>query len=236
MIMKMKSKGAFFVGLGLLTAFVLWTVLVRFVDVGAIGPQDTHVGFATFNGYVHNLTGVHLSLYVITDWLGLLPIGVAFGFAVMGLMQWIKRGRLLKVDASLLILGGLYVAVILVYVLFEIVVVNYRPVLLNERLEASYPSSTTLLAMCVMPTAMMQLHRRIKYTVVRRCVMILIAMYTAFMVIGRFVSGVHWVTDIIGGALFSSAVVLIYYAVCNTVEKTLQPKTNLISPAHARIG
>ena len=89
--MKKKSRRLFFTGTSLLIAFVWWTVLVRFVDVRAIGPQESSVGFATLNGYVHNLTGVNMSLYVITDWLGLVPIGVAFGFAVLGLAQWIKR-------------------------------------------------------------------------------------------------------------------------------------------------
>ena len=200
--------------------FVLWTVLVCFVDVRAIGPQESSVGFATLNGYIHDLTGVNMRLYVITDWLGLVPIGVAFGFAVLGLVQWIKRKSLLKVDRSILTLGGFYIVVMAVYILFEIVVINYRPTLINGYLEASYPSSTTMLVMCVMPTAMMQLRTRIKNDLFRRCVMLVIAVFIAFMVIGRLVSGVHWITDIIGGALFSTAIVLMYYSIGNIVAKS----------------
>ena len=203
----------------MLAVFVLWTVLIRFVDVKAIGPRESSVGFATLNGYVHNLTGVNMSLYVVTDWLGLVPIGVAFGFAVLGLVQWIKRKSLLKVDRSILALGGFYIVVMAVYILFEIVVINYRPTLINGYLEASYPSSTTMLVMCVMPTAMMQFSTRIKNNLFRRCVMFTITVFIAFMVIGRFLSGVHWVTDIIGGALFSTAIVFMYYAISNMVTK-----------------
>ena len=141
--MEKKNSRLFWVGVGLLAAFVLWTVLVCFVDVRAIGPRQSSVGFATLNGYIHNLTGVNMSLYVITDWLGLVPIGVAFGFAVLGLVQWIKRKSLLKVDRSILALGGFYIVVMAVYILFEIVVINYRPTLIDGYLEASYPSSTT---------------------------------------------------------------------------------------------
>ena len=206
--MEKKSKRLFWVGTSLLIAFVLWTMLVRFVDVWAIGPQKSNVGFATLNEYVHNLTGVNMSLYVITDWLGLVPIGFAFGFAVLGLVQWIKRKSILKVDRSILTLGGFYIVVMAVYILFEIVVINYRPVLINGYLEASYPSSTTMLVMCVMPTAMIQLRPRIKNDVFRRYVMLVIAAFIAFTVIGRLVSGVHWITDIIGGALLSTAIVL----------------------------
>ena len=208
--MKKKNRRLFFIGVGLLAAFVLWTVSVCFIDVRAIGPRESSVGFATLNGYVHNLTGVNMYLYVITDWLGLVPIGVAFGFAVLGLVQWIKRKSLLKVDQSILTLGGFYIVVMAVYILFEIVVINYRPTLINGYLEASYPSSTTMLVMCVMPTAMMQLRTRIKNDLFKRCVMFTITVFIAFMVIGRLVSGVHWITDIIGGALLSAGLVMIY--------------------------
>ena len=216
--MKKKIRRLFFVGASLLAEFVLWTVLIRFVDVQAIGPQESSVGFAMLNGYVHSLTGENMSLYVITDWLGLVPIGVAFGFAVLGLVQLIKRKSLFKVDLSILVLGGFYIVVMAVYVLFEMVVINYRPILIDGYLEASYPSSTTMLVMCVMPTAMMQLRTRIKNKVFSRCVMVAIATFVAFMVIGRLVSGVHWITDIIGGALFSAGVVMIYKAIINLCD------------------
>ena len=217
--MEKKNRRLFWVGVGLLAAFVLWTVFVCFIDVRAIGPRESSVGFATLNGYVHNLTGVNMSLYVVTDWLGLVPIGVAFGFAVLGLVQWIKRKNLLKVDLSILTLGGFYIVVMAVYILFEIVVINYRPTLINGCLEVSYPSSTTMLVMCVMPTAMMQFSTRIKNDLFKRCVMFTITVFIAFMVIGRLVSGVHWITDIIGGALFSTAIVLMYYSIGNIVAK-----------------
>ena len=206
-------KKMFFMGAGFLGAFVLWTVLVSYVDVRTIGQNASSVGFATLNGYVHNLTGVNMFLYTITDWLGLVPIGVAFGFAVLGLVQWVGRKSLFKVDRSILALGGFYIIVLAMYIFFEIVVINYRPVLIDGYLEASYPSSTTMLVMCVMPTAMMQLHARIKSDVFRRCVLISIAAFTAFMVIGRLASGVHWLTDIIGGALVSAGLVITYASV-----------------------
>ena len=211
--MEKKNRRLFLVGVSLFAVFVLWTVLICFVDVQAIGPEGSSVGFSTMNGFIHELTGVNWFLYTVTDWLGLVPIGVAFGFAVLGLVQWIKRKSLLKVDRSILTLGGFYIVVMAVYILFEIVVINYRPTLINGYLEASYPSSTTMLVMCVMPTAMMQFSTRIKNNLCRRCVMLVIAVFIAFMVIGRLVSGVHWISDIIGGALFSAGLVMMYYAI-----------------------
>ena len=198
------------IALGLLAAFVLWTIAISLIDVQAIGPQGSTVGFATLNSMVHKLTGVHMHLYTITDWLGLVPVAFGFGFALLGLAQWIKRKSILKVDRSILILGAFYIVTLTAYLFFESYVINYRPVLIGGYLEASYPSSTTLLVLCVMPTAMMQLRDRIKLPMLRKCVSITITAFIAFMVIGRLVSGVHWLTDIIGGILLSAGLVMIY--------------------------
>lgn len=197
----------------MLTIFVLWTVLVCFVDVQSIGPRGSDVGFATLNGYVHTLTGENMTLYAITDWLGLVPLGVATAFAVFGLVQWIKRRSLLKVDRSILTLGAFYFVVMAVYVLFELVVINSRPVLIDGMLEASYPSSTTMLVLCVVPTAMMQLRARVKNVFCRWCIVLALSVFLAFMVTGRLLSGVHWVTDIIGGVFLSAGLVCVYSSI-----------------------
>lgn len=208
--MKMRREQKLGAGIGLFVAFALWTVAVRLIDVRPIGPNGSHVGFAAWNAAVHDLTGVHWSLYVITDWLGLVPVCFMLGFAILGLIQWIQRKQLFKVDRNILVLGGFYLVVTAAYLFFEQFVVNYRPVLVNGFLEASYPSSTTLLVLTVMPTAMMQLYARIQNPRFRRSVMIVISGFIAFMVIARFLSGVHWVTDIIGGVLLSGSLVMLY--------------------------
>ena len=207
--MKKNQKDAFAAACWL-AAFVLWTVLVRLVDVQQIGPLGSTVGFATLNQWVHGATGVHMTLYTLTDWLGLVPFGVALSFSVLGLVQWIRRKSIFRVDRSLLVLGGFYTVVIAVYLLFEAVVINYRPILIEGILEASYPSSTTLLVTCVMPTAILQCKERIQKSVLRRCVTLVIALFIAFMVIGRLLSGVHWFTDIVGGILFSIGMIKAY--------------------------
>ena len=126
----MKRK-SFYIGLGLLALFIIWTVALWFVDVGEIGPQGSSVGFATLNKMIHNITGVHMSLYIITDWLGLVPICFIMGFGIFGLCEWIKRKNLFKVDFSILTLGGFYIIVMAAYIFFEMFVVNYRPILIN---------------------------------------------------------------------------------------------------------
>ncbi|MBR5287274.1 MAG: phosphatase PAP2 family protein [Clostridia bacterium] len=164
------------------------------------------------NGYFHRLTGVHLSVYLLTDWLSLIPLALVLCFALLGLWQWIRRKSLLRVDGSLLALGGFYLIVMAAYVFFEVFVVNFRPVLINGALEASYPSSTTVLVLCVMSTSAMQLRSRIKRQALRRAAVLLIAAFSFFMIAGRMLCGVHWLSDIIGGALLSAALVMLYAA------------------------
>ena len=204
------KKRDFNIALGLLAAFGLWTMVVSFVDVQAIGPKGSAVGLATVNGFIHNHIGVHFMLYTITDWLGLVPVGFGFGFAVLGLCQWIKRKHILKVDYSILVLGGFYIVVLAAYLFFEEFVINYRPVLIAGYLEASYPSSTTILVLCVMPTALMQLRARIRSSAQRQWVTVVIHTFIIFMVLGRLLSGVHWFTDIVGGGLISGGLVMMY--------------------------
>lgn len=213
--LKRELNKKFFIALCFIIVFVLWTMAVCFIDVKPIGPQTSNVGFAELNGYFHRLTGVNISLYVITDWLSIIPICFVVGFALLGLIQWIKRRSLSRVDYSLFALGGFYIVVMAVFVLFEVMVVNYRPILIEGVLEASYPSSTTMLVMCIMPTSLMQLNERINNKILKNCVLWSIIFFTVFMVLARLFSGVHWLTDIIGGALVSAGLVTFYYFVVN---------------------
>ena len=208
--MKRNNKKYLCISVFAFTAFIIWTVAVMFADVQPIGPLQSCVGFASVNSYVHNLTGVHMALYTITDLLSIIPAVFIAGFGILGLVQLIKRKGILRVDYSILILGGFYIAVMAAYILFEVFVVNYRPVLIDGILEASYPSSTTLLVLCVMPTAAMQIKERLKNAVAKKYSVRAIYIFTAFMVMGRIISGVHWISDIIGGILLGTALVSMY--------------------------
>ena len=213
-------------GIVLLAAFALWTVMIRHINVRNAGPNGTEVGFSALNVWFHRLTGVHMLIYTITDWLGLVPIIICMCFGVLGFVQLVKRRSLHMVDSDILLLGVYYVAVILGYLLFEMVPINYRPILIDGNLEASYPSSTTLLVMTVMPTLKYQSDRRIANPAVRKVITVFVIVFTAFMVIGRLISGVHWVTDIAGSVFLSSGLFMIYrYMADYFVSKKVTLKT-----------
>ena len=214
--MEKRNKRLLWSALGFFAAFALWTVLVCRADVRPIGPNGSCVGLAALNGAFHRLTGVHWALYTLTDWLGLVPVAAALGFAVLGLVQLLRRRSLCRVDRSLLVLGGLYLVVLAAYLLFEEIPLNYRPVLIDGRSEASYPSSTTLLALCVLPTAMLQLRRRMHAGPARAAVLGVLGLFAAFLVVCRLLSGVHWLSDIVGGMLLSGGLVLLYAYACGS--------------------
>ena len=208
----MKERKLFYVGLILIVVFVFWTILIQTVDVQPVGVNGTVVGFATLNCSFHNMTGVNMTIYHITDWLGLVPLFCCMIYGVIGFVQLIKRKSLLKVDIDILLLGVYYVIVIFGYLIFEMIPINYRPILIDGRMEVSYPSSTTLLVSSVMPTVIFQIDRRIKNRVVRRIITSSTILFSLFMLIGRTIAGVHWLTDIIGSVFLSAGLFLIYYA------------------------
>ncbi len=220
MMKKMLLSGGIF-----LTAFALWTALVRLADVQPLGPQETEIGLAALNHGFYRLTGVHMTLYTLTDWLGLVPVAVCLVFAGVGLAQWIRRKSMCSVDADILILGIYYAVVILAYLLFEMIPVNYRPVLIEGRLEASYPSSTTLLVLCVMPTLVDQVRYRLSGTEAKRWITILSVAFSVCMVLGRMLSGVHWLSDIVGGILLSAGLVCCYLAAVWSIRKKKMRET-----------
>ena len=208
--MKGTKTKYFFCSLLFIILFIVWTLLVCLTDVQQIGPQNTKVGLATINKFFKELIGENYLLYIITDWSGIIPIAVVVSFAGLGLCQLINRKSILKVDLSLIVLGGFYVAVFLVYILFEYVIINYRPVLIEGVLESSYPSSTTMLVICVMSTAIIEFNERIKNENAKRFVKYLTILFILFVDVGRIISGVHWISDIIGGDLISFGLVLAY--------------------------
>ncbi|MBR3326233.1 MAG: phosphatase PAP2 family protein [Atopobiaceae bacterium] len=207
-----------YVGAGLLVAFGLLTALVQVVDVQPVGQNGTDVGFATFNTWFHELTGVHMLLYVVTDWLGLVPVAVCLGFGVLGVAQLVRRRSLLRVDPDLLLLGIHYVTVASAYVVFEMLPINYRPIPIDGIMEASYPSSTTLLVLGVMPTLSYQVKRRSGNPSLKRATTVFVMAFSALMVVGRLVSGVHWATDIVGSVLLAFGLFATYRFVVACID------------------
>ena len=224
----MTKKAAWILALVLCLCFIGWTAAVAFVDVQAIGPEGSQVGLAAMNAWARRVTGVEAAeggmqpfWYKLTNGLGYVSLIVALLFALLGLCQLVRRRGLARMDRELLMLGLFYVLLLGCYVLFEKVIVNYRPVMITaaDGLEASYPSSHTMLACFIFATAMMQLPRLVKSPALRGLGKLVCAAIIAVAVVGRLLSGVHWLSDIIGGVLLSAALVALYAAATQSAYK-----------------
>ncbi len=181
---------------------ICYTLLVKFIDVDSIGPNGSEVGFSKLNGWFSNLVGSNMTIYKITEVLGILVIAIVLIYGCIGLYQLVKRKSLLKVDKEILILGGFYVLMAITYVLFEKVVINYRPILIDGELEASYPSSHTILAICIALSSLKVSKEYFNKKYIKKINIITIVLMS-LVVIGRLISGVHWISDIIGGIIIS---------------------------------
>ena len=181
---------------------ICYTLLVKFIDVDSIGPNGSEVGFSKLNGWFSNLVGSNMTIYKITEVLGILVIAIVLIYGCIGLYQLVKRKSLLKVDKEILILGGFYVLMAITYVLFEKVVINYRPILIDGELEASYPSSHTILAICIALSSLKVSKEYFNKKYIKKINLITVVLM-ALVVVGRLISGVHWISDIIGGIIIS---------------------------------
>ncbi|MBR6187067.1 MAG: phosphatase PAP2 family protein [Clostridia bacterium] len=216
--MKKNKKFVLAIVFILLTALV--AALVRFVDVAAIGPEGTKIGLSGVNKAVHDLTGVNMTLYKITECLGYAALLLAAAFAAVGLWQLITRRSFSRVDPEILLLGGLYAAVLALYVIFEKVIVNYRPILMpdGEGPEASFPSSHTMLACTILGSAIIVLPKYVKKKGLCTLLQTACAGMMAALVIGRFASGVHWLTDILAGICISTALLLLFSGILERLQ------------------
>ena len=202
----------------LLISSIIFIVLLKRVDIKCDAVNNSCIGFATINQFIFNKVGVNMTWYVITDWLGIIPILMSMVYAIIGLKQLIKRKSIRNVDKEIIILGIFYIVVILIYILFEEYIINYRPILMNGFLEASFPSSHTLIIICLCGSSIIINNKLFKnnFSKIINIMSILIIFIT---IIGRFISGVHWFTDIIGGILISSFLLMLFYSVVSIKER-----------------
>lgn len=216
----MKKNGTGFIVGGVFNSifFILYTLFIMRYDVQAIGPKGSKVGLASINILVRETLGIHKIWYNITEYFGIVALLVMASFALLGLVQVIKRKSLFKADKDIYLLGGFYVVVMICYVLFEKIIINYRPVLEDGKLEASYPSSHTLLIICVMASTYIQLKRMMNKGIARSILLFGTVIIMLLTVVGRLLCGVHWFSDIVGGVLLGVSLIMIYKGLTEKIK------------------
>ena len=208
----MKKYTKLIIGSALLAAFIIWTILVMTVDVREMGVST--VGLATFNDAFLKHLPLNTTLLKITDILMYSVIAAALVFAGIGIFQWIKRKSLKAVDKEIFVLGISYIVVIVLYFLFDkVIVVNNRPYILpgDSAAEPSYPSSHTLTALFVFLSAIPMVNYLLKDKKIAKIIIdICLIVLAVFTVVGRILSGAHWMSDIVGGILIAIGLLYIF--------------------------
>lgn len=208
------SKGSLVAGCALLAAFVLLTIAIMTVDVQPIGPLDSSVGLASINGTFFALVGTSALFDTLSDGLLLLALMTVAGFGIIGIKQLIQRRSLAAVDRDLYFLLGLFVVLLVLYVAFDALALNYRPVLDEGELKASFPSSHTLLIVCVASITIMQVRNRLDSDTLVVVIEIICILVIIGAVVARALSGAHWLTDVTGGLLLGLSLACFYHALC----------------------
>lgn len=217
----MKNKGCYALGGISAVISLLIIAMVRMVDVSAIGPNGTSIGLSHINQKVHETIGVNQIWYDITEILGGVAILVAGIFALVGFVQLVKGKSLAKVDKEIYAVGGLYAVVVVLYALFEKVIINYRPVIMDGETapEASFPSSHTMLTCVVMGSAIILIGKYIQSEGLKKILQIAAPVILIVTVVGRLISGVHWFSDIMGGIFISLTLVSIFDGIVKSFEE-----------------
>jgi len=188
-------------------AALLFTACAGLIDRQAIGPDGSWVGLATINQAFHNMFGYCDWLYIVTEYAGFVPVLGACFFTALGFIQLINRKSFAKIDSSLKLLGLFYILVGVVYFGFEKLCLNCRPILMNGELEASYPSSHTFLTIALCGSTVLVnclCYEKAGWTRIMNTIAII---FLIFVPLGRLFSGVHWLSDIIGGYLIGGTLI-----------------------------
>ncbi len=198
----------------LLLVTAIFSVLATVLDRQSIGLEGTSVGFATLNGAFASRFGYNPAMDLVSDIMMYIAFVVVISFAVMGLLRLLRTKSISGVGKVLIGLGILYAVVAVIYVAFGKIPINYRPVIKPDEteLETSFPSTHTLVICSVMGSAILAWDRLISD---RRLVNVLRILALVVMVVGvcaRALAGVHWLSDIAAGILFSLTLISFYAA------------------------
>lgn len=217
--MKTKLKISLIFSLLFFAAFITLIVLVKSVDVARIGDSQVEIGLSTVNEKIFGRYGYLKFWHKLTNVLGYLSLFVAAFFVVYGIISLIKVKKISKLDKDFFALAASYVIMAFFYILFEKAIVNYRPIILNGKLEASFPSSHTMLTLVILGTAIVEIQRKIKNSTARYALTVVCEIIMAVMVVGRLLAGVHWFTDILGGVLLSGFIVSGFIFAVNLIDE-----------------
>ena len=214
-----KTRTCLILGICLFFLFAIFTIAVMKFDVKEVGPNDVSVGFSSLNESFFGKFGQNELFHSISGVGGFIALALCAFFGLMGVLQLVKRKSLFKVDRDILALGVGYVIVFALNYSFDKLAICFRPILEDGKLEASYPSSHTLLALFVFLSAVLIVVKRVKVKKVAVAISSVLIALACITVVCRLLSGYHWITDVIGSVILSSSLLLMYAGIVARLEK-----------------
>lgn len=209
----------------LFVVFAVFTIIAKFVDTSLVLTTNTKIGLSSINKPIFDSIKISDAWGTVSTVLFLVAALVALALIVIGVREFIKTKQLSKVNHKILFLIGLYMLTVFFYFLFEILIVNYRPLLDEGLAKASYPSSHTLLVCVVCLSACFIVPDYIKNKPLKITCISLLILISLLTPITRMLAGMHWFSDIIGSLLLSAALVMCYYSTTCLVKKSNTEKT-----------
>lgn len=203
--------------------FIIFTILTKIINVENVGPENSEIGFAKINTSIYQSITPNEIWDKLADIIMIVAIGIVIAFMIIGFIQLIKRKNLFKVDKEILFLGVIYILIICCYIAFELFVINYRPTLINGELEASFPSTHTLIVSAIMATGVIFTHRKINNKLIKILIDAIACICIIVVSISRILSGMHWITDVIAALLLTTSITMLYYTLItlkNNSQKT----------------
>ena len=159
---------------------------------------------------------------LITNIILILSLIALGAFAVLGLVQWIKRKSLKKVDKQLRWFPLPLALMAATYVVFDKFLpkfFDFMPTRPNGSGEPSFPSTHVMIVATIFFITTIILPKYIKNKVVRIILELLMVIGLALTCTGRVMANMHTPIDVLGGIAFAFIFAEIYFQIIKPRKK-----------------
>lgn len=208
--MTKQGKKWFLAALILTAVFVVLTITVKYVDQKNIGSQV--IGWATINLWWRDIIGVRNFWQIASHIFAAITLIILVMFLVWQAIALLRRKSFRTMPRHWWFFDLTLIALALCYIVFQIMVINFRPLLIDGVAELSYPSSHVLLLATLWPVFILTLSREVKSRPWLRVASVIGIIVMTVGIIARLLSGYHWFTDIIGGIMLGAVLTCWYQA------------------------
>lgn len=175
---------------------LIFTILVSFVDVKIYNVTNTEIGLYSLNKIflVNSINSNYIN--IISNGIFLICLLVIILMLLLITFEYFKTKKINKNNLNFIIH---FLIMVLIWIIFDkILIINYRPILINGNIEGSYPSTHVMVSTFVLLFLSDKLKKIFKNDKIFYIISIGLIIIQS---ISRILLTMHWFTDIIGGLL-----------------------------------